>query len=344
MGRLDAEILSININAMQIYGIDLASEKFDVSFVDIDGVVKHIVVKNKRTQIEKFLDKLPCDCRIVAEHTGVYGDLLLKLADIRNIPISYVSGYEIRHSLGLVRCKSDPIDAARIREYGERYEDKLEDTHFPSETMYELRELYATRRLLVQQRKQIQAMLKGDDHRPDISITAQNIKQEMMRELSSQITALEKKMEELINNDEELSKSAAITQSIPGIGPVTATELIIKTDNFKRVSTAKKCATLAGIAPFPNSTGKSDKGSHVSHMGDRELKTLLFLCARTAVFHFEKMRIYKIKKHDIEHKHMFVVFNNVANRLLKILYSLIKKGEMYNPTHIPQDPRLKMSV
>ena len=67
---------------MQIYGIDLASEKFDVSFVDSNGQARHLVVKNTRSQIEKFLDKLPEDCRLVAEHTGVYGDTLLKMADI----------------------------------------------------------------------------------------------------------------------------------------------------------------------------------------------------------------------------------------------------------------------
>ena len=94
----------------------MASEKFDVSFVDSEGKIRHIVVKNTKSQIEKFLDKLPEDSRIVAEHTGVYGDLLLMLADIRNIPVSYVSGYAVRHSMGLVRGKSDPADAARIRE------------------------------------------------------------------------------------------------------------------------------------------------------------------------------------------------------------------------------------
>ncbi|WP_300897461.1 IS110 family transposase, partial [uncultured Duncaniella sp.] len=125
---------------------------------------------------------------------------------------------------------------------------------------------------------------------------------------------------------------------------VTATELIIKTGNFKRVGTAKKCATLAGIAPFPNSTGKSDKGSHVSHMGDKQLKSLLFMCANSAILHFEKMRIYKMKKHEVEHKHIFVVLNNVANRLLKILYALIKKGEMYDPKYLQADPRLKTQV
>ena len=328
---------------MQIYGIDLASEKFDVSFVDSDGKIKHIVVKNTKSQIEKFLDKLPEDCRIVAEHTGVYGDLLLMLADVRAIPVSYVSGYEIKHSMGLVRGKSDPVDAARIREYGERHADKLEDTHFPSATIYELRELYATRRLLVHQRKQLQTVLLSDQKRPKQSEAAQKVKQEMVEQLNKQITSLEKKMTELIDNDDELSKTSAIARSIPGIGPVTATELIIKTDNFQRVKTAKKCATLAGISPFPNATGKTDKGCHVSHMGDKQLKTLLYLCARSAVVHFEKMRVYKMKKYNVEHKHIYVVLNNVANRLLKILYALVKKGEMYDSSYLPKDPRLKLA-
>ena len=83
----------------QIYGIDLASEKFDVSFVDERGKAKHIVVKNIRTQVERFLDNLPEDAHIVAEHTGVYGDLLLLEANIRGTAISYVSGYEIRHRM-----------------------------------------------------------------------------------------------------------------------------------------------------------------------------------------------------------------------------------------------------
>lgn len=320
----------------------MASEKFDVSYTDSEGKARLIVVKNTRTQIEKFLDRLPEDCRLVAEHTGVYGDLLLKLADIRGIHISYVSGYEIKHSMGLVRGKSDPIDAARIRLYGERNADRLEDTHFPSETLYGLKELYATRRLLVQQRKQIQAMLESDRHRPDRNSVAQDSKLEMVKQLSSRIASIEEEMERMIEEDDELSKTSAIARSVPGIGPVTSTELIIKTDNFKRVSTAKKCATLAGIAPFPNSTGKSDKGTHVSHMGDKQLKSLLFMCAQSAVVHFEKMRVYKMKKYDVEHKHFFVVLNNVANRLLKILYALVKKGEMYNPMYIPRDPRLKI--
>lgn len=327
---------------MQIYGIDLACDKFDVSFVNAEGKEKHLVVKNTFSQIEKFLDKLPDDAHIVAEHTGVYGDLLLYLADTRGIAISYVSGYAVRHSMGLVRGKSDPLDCSRIREYAERNPDKLEITHFPSETLYKLRELHATRRLLVDMRKILITTQAGDKKRPIHSEVAEQAKMETLESLSYQISKVEKEMLQLIESDENLRNTSAIVQSVPGIGPVTATLLIIKTDNFTRVSTAKKCATLAGIAPFPNSTGKSDKGNHISNMGDKELKTLLFLCAKSAMCCFEKMRIYKMKKYNVEKKHFFIVLNNIANRLLKILYALVKKGEMFNPTFVPKDPRLKL--
>lgn len=327
---------------MQIYGIDLASEKFDVSFL-LNGKEKHITVKNTFSHIEKFLDKLPDDARLVAEHTGVYGDLLLYLADNRGIPVSYLSGYEIKHSMGLVRGKSDPLDCVRIREYGERNADRLVDTHFPSESLYRLRELYATRRMLVEMRKMMLTTQEGDKKRPIRSDVAERVKEESVAHLSEQIAEVEGEMQRIINEDEELHKNSTIVQSIPGIGAVTATDLIIKTDNFKRVSTAKKCATLAGISPWPNSTGKTDKGCHVSHMGDKELKSLLFMCARSASECFGKIHVYKMKKLEVEKKHYFLVMNNIANRLLKIMYSMIKKGELFNPDFMPRDPRLKLA-
>lgn len=329
---------------VQIYGIDLASEKFDVSFLNEDGRICHKIVKNSKSQIGKFLDELPENAWLVAEHTGVYGDMLLYMASARGVRVSYVSGYEIKHSSGLTKGKSDKADAAMIRNYGERHMDKLERTEFPSEALYKLKELHATRRILVQQRKQMYTMLKGDAKRPIHSDTAASIKDRIMAEQDKAIEDIEEEMQRIIDNNQDLSKTSVIARSVPGIGKVTSTELIIKTDNFQRVSTARKCASLAGIAPFPNSTGKCDKGNHVSGLGDKELKTLLFMCAQSAANHFEKMRVYKMKKLDVERKHFFVVMNNIANRLLKILYALVKSGKMYDPMYRPRDPRLKLSI
>lgn len=65
------------------------------------------------------------------------------------------------------------------------------------------------------------------------------------------------------------------------------------------------------------------------------------MCARSAVAHFERMRLYKIKKLDIERKHYFVVMNNVAKKLVLIIYALIKSGRTYDPLFLPADPRLR---
>lgn len=325
----------------QIYGIDLASEKFDVSYPDEKGKKKHKVVKNERAAIEKFLSTLPEDAWIVAEHTGAYGDLLLFLADLHGIRISYVNGYEIKHSAGLTKGKSDKADSAMIRDYGERHIDRLVLTHFPSETMYRLRQAYTARRLLVKQRKELETTLHVDARSPLENDRLASVKNQVLAELNAAIKEVEDEMERLIQSDEELARSAAIARSVPGIGMVTSTEIIIKTGNFKRVSTAKKCASLAGIAPFPNATGKTDKGNHVAAMGDKQLKSLLFMCAMSSVTNSDRMRVYKMKKMDVERKHFFLVMNNIANKLLKTLYALVKKGEMFNSNYLPRDPRLK---
>lgn len=48
-----------------------------------------------------------------------------------------------------------------------------------------------------------------------------------------------------------------------------------------------------------------------------------------------------MKKLDVEKKHFFVVMNNIANRLLKIIYALVRKGEMFDPNFVTIDPRLE---
>ena len=137
----------------QIYGIDLAKEKFDISFIDIDGKLVDLIVKNRYSSIVTFLSKLPSNVCLCAENTGVYGELLVFLSNIMSIEICLNTGYEIKHSLGLLKGKSDKLDARRIREYGERFGDKLKPARISSETMSELKELHKLREQLVKEKK-----------------------------------------------------------------------------------------------------------------------------------------------------------------------------------------------
>ncbi len=322
----------------QIYGIDLSKEKFDVNFTDSKGILKEKEINNNYTAICKFLSQTQKDAVLCIEHTGIYGDLLVFIANSFNIQICAIPGYEIKHSLGIQKGKSDPIDASRIREYGQRFRDKLVETKFCSEELHELKELHSLRSMLVKQHKMLQTHGKEKDRAPYCSVKVKLVSQEVLRTLSTQIQEVESQIQEIIDNDQELAENSRLIQSIKGIGAITANELIIKTHNFKKINTARKASSFAGVCPFPNSSGKMVKKSKVSPMSDKKLKSLLFLCASTAIQHNKDMKHYYERK-IAEGKPSFLVLNNIANKLLRTIYAVIESRQMWDPMYICMDPR-----
>ena len=260
---------------LRIYGIDLSQKKFDVSFLNENGENVHKVIKNNLNGILKFLDNLPDDALLCAEHTGVYGELLVFLSGCMKVQIALSTGYQIRHSLGLQKGKSDKIDSARIREYGERFEDKLTLVSYPDESLKELKDLFKLRSQLVKERKMLATHEKRMLHMPYNSIKAHRVTSNMLDHLNLSITELEKDLWHIIDSDIDLRRNYNLITDIIGVGQITACDLIVKTDNFKTINTARKAASYSGICPFPNSSGKMVGKSKVSHMADKELKSLL---------------------------------------------------------------------
>ncbi len=279
-----------------IYGIDLSKKKFDVSLRGKTGDNIHKVIKNNLDGIVKFLNDLPDDAMLCAEHTGVYGDLLLYLCGCLDIPIALATGYQIRHSLGLLKGKSDKIDSIRIREYGERFGDKLTTISFPTEAMCELKVLFKLRSQLVQERKMLITHEKRTVHMPYNSLKAHRITQSMIECLNCSISDLETEIRQIIESDVDLRRNYNLITDIIGIGPVTTCDLIVKTGNFKMITTARKAASYSGVCPFPNSSGTMVKKSRVSHMADKELKSLLYLCAVSATRKNPEYRLYFERK------------------------------------------------
>lgn len=323
---------------MQIYGIDLSKEKFDVAYLNTSGEEKLKVVDNELNSISKFISKLPKDCWICAEHTGNYSDLLVFLCNQEGIPISLVPGYTVKHSLGIVKGKSDPIDAKKIREFGTRFSDKITKTFFHTENIAELRELHALRNQLVKARKLLTTSNKGRKHLPFQSISTQKHAVETINEIEKQIKSVEEEMDSIIQESEELFKNFKLATSIPGVGPVITTELIIKTGNFKAIDTAKKASSFAGVCPFPNASGKMVGKSKTNNLADKKLKSFLFMGAKAAAKHNPDFRLYFQRK-TLEGKHYYLIMNNISNKMLRTIYSVINNNKPYERNYITKDPR-----
>lgn len=327
----------------QIYGIDLSQEKFDVNFLKPTGKEQHLVVKNNLKGITSFLESVPQGAVLCAEHTGVYGELLLFIASCMSIPISLTSGYTIKHSLGLQKGKSDKLDARRIREYGERFFDKLKLVTYGIEDLKELKELNALRSQLVKERKMLVTHEKAKKHQPYNSIKAHKIAVALQQNLDRSIQEVEREIAAIIASNSEMASNYQLATSIMGIGQVTTCELIIKTGNFKEIGTARKAASYAGICPFPCESGKLVKKSRVSPMADKELKTLLYLCSVAAISRNPEYHLYYLKKKQ-EGKPYFLIMNNVANKLLRTVYGLINSRKEYTLGYVNDDPRHQRKV
>lgn len=311
-------------------------EKFDVSY--IDQKEKKVQVKNKLKDIAKFLSKVPAGAILCAENTGVYGDLLVFLCNQMDIKIAMIPGYTIKHSLGLVKGKSDPIDAGRIREYGERFYDKLTFKEYDSEEIIELKALHVFRHQLVKARKSLRTGEHSRTKMPMQSISVNHHVNQALICLDSEIESIEKEMLRIILSNEDLNESYELATSVKGVGPVITTELIIKTGNFKNIDTAKKAASYAGVCPFPNESGKMVGKGKTSPFADKQLKTLLHMGTKSAVKHNKEYRLYYQKK-QLEGKEHYLIMNNISNKMLRTIYSVIKNKTPYSQDYICLDPR-----
>lgn len=331
---------------MQIYGIDLAKSKFDVSYPRFDSkgaslTPGHKVVQNTPSDIVKFLKKLPEDTALVAEHTGVYGELLHKLCDENNVPIAYVGGYVIHtYNYAPDRRKTDELDCAVLREFGERFADKLHFNKLPSAELRELKRLATHRERLVETRKQYLTAKKTEDESPTTCAVLDGSFRHMLEALDKDISDVESRMLEIIRENEELKRNFEIVTSVKGIGPVTAVDIILNTCNFTRINTAREYACYAGTAPFEKSSGTSvNKGAHVSRIGCRRAKSLLYMCAETARRFNHDIGLYYEKRTKKDKKHHFYVLNAIANKLLRVVFALVRKGTKFDPNYKPVDPR-----
>lgn len=298
-------------------------------------------MKNHLKGISKFIEELPKGAYLCAEHTGCYGDLLVFICNQMHVPISLVPGYTIKHSLGLVRGKSDPIDSRKMKEFGVRFFDKLRLTEYHSEEIAELRELHALRSQFVKSRKLLLTSENGRKHLPFQSINVNKHTKNALDTLTQEIKDIEHEIISIILNSKELSKSFNLATSISGVGPVITIELIIKTGNFKVIDTAKKASSYAGVCPFPNSSGNMMGKSKTSHLADKRLKSLLYMGAKAAVKHNPEFRLYFQRK-TLEGKHYFLIMNNISNKMVRTIYSVIKNNKPYDKNYSQRDPREKL--
>ena len=111
-----------------------------------------------------------------------------------------------------------------------------------------------------------------------------NVKKSLLV-LKEEQKAVELQITQLIETNARLKELFDLMVSVPGIGPVIATELLITTNEMQTISDdPEKLACHAGVNPFEHHSGSSIRGkTKVSHQARKRLKSLIHMGAMPAI-------------------------------------------------------------
>jgi transposase len=317
-------------------GIDLAKETFQATLT-LDGVnISETKVENNSKSIRSYFQDLrkkfsPSQLMVCIEHTGIYSNPLLDYLTEKGIKVCVESALQIKKSQGIKRGKSDKVDARRIAQYLHKNHQQVKFWH-PSRTVIQkIKALLVVRERLVKTRVQLATPIKESENYIEESLRKNIIKccQNTLHSLTKDILKVEREIDILIKQDNKLEQEVQLATSIPGVGNITALNIIVASNEFESISEVKKFACYAGVAPFEYTSGTTIRGkTRVSKLANMTVKKLLNLSAMSAVQHCYDLKIYYTRK-VAQGKNKMSVLNAVRNKLISRIYACVKNKRMY---------------
>ena len=331
-------------------GIDLAKNVFQVHGIHEDGSVAF----NKplrRAQMLPFFAKLdPCLIGIEACGSSHYWarELAVLGHEVKLMPATYVKAY-------VKRGKSDAADAAAICEAVTR--PSMRFVAIKSQEQQAFVSLHRVRQALISQRTQLANMIRGllaefgitiargIDHLRrfaremqagellDMPHTAEEVIAllcDQLIDLDQRIARLDKAIRELARKDER----AALLQTIPGIGPVTASAIVATIGSGRQFRSARDFAAWVGLTPLNKSSGGKQVLGRISRMGDHYLRSLLVNGMASRVRHAKQRpdRADPWLRSLLERKPAKLAAVAMANKTARIAWAVLTNGEPFRET------------
>ena len=273
-------------------GIDVSKLTFDVALLSADNdqqTFHHVFTNDEKGMqaMEFFLKETVAgynhsDTLFCMESTGMYCNALLIFFKEINAHVWVENALQIKRSSGIIRGKQDKIDARRIALYAYKNVGSARLWKPTREIVGQIRNLASLRDRMVQTQKKLQTPIDEFTAIGDTKMAALLSKSisKSLKAIESDIKQIEDKIKALMRKDESLGHLFKLVSSVVGIGFVTATNLIIHTNEFAVMNDARKLACFCGVAPFAHQSGTSIRGkTRVSHMANKKLKTNLHMAS-----------------------------------------------------------------
>lgn len=327
------------MNYQWFIGIDVSKLFLDITVLEGPEMKCYLQIGNNEKQIRSFLRMLVHDQKLgldqtvfCMEHTGIYNAHFLKVMEDQKLAVCLEASVQIKQSGGLQRGKNDKIDSHRIALYAYKNRDFLKLWKPERMVISKLRTLCSLRERLLNAKKQLTTAVKEDAgfmHKKIRSQTARCCKQTLAA-LQSDLKKTNEAIDVLIDTDERLKELFSYIESVPGVGRVTAAEIVINTNEFNRINNPRKYACYAGVAPFEHMSGTSVRGkTRTSKKANMRSKSLLHMASLVASRYCQDLRDYYERK-VAEGKNKMNVLNAVKNKIIHRVFACVNQKRKYD--------------
>lgn len=320
----------------QFIGIDISKEYFDAAIYIDANSYKHNQFDNTKKGVNQFIKWMKnegCgveETLICMEHTGIYKNILVDVLLSKNCNLWVEMAYRIIKSSGIQRGKNDKVDSTRIALYAKKNQEEAKLFKASKDVLDKIQVLLGQRDMNIAHKSAMEVRtkeLKGFNDEL-YKVLSKNDKA-ILKALENVIKAIEKQLNTLVRENQDVSEIFDCVTSVRGVGDVTAMFLICYTNAFTSFETPRQLASYCGVVPFEYTSGKSIRGKpRVHFMANKKLKKLLHMCALSSVKHDPEIGAYYERK-VAEGKHKMLVLNNVRNKLVQRICSCVRDRKAY---------------
>jgi len=213
--------------------------------------------------------------RVVYEATGAYHSGLERALGAL-LPLVKVNPLQARRFAQAqgVRAKTDAVDAKMLAVMGNAF--VLDPDEPATKLQHDLKELRAFRSGLIKDRTRIMSRQKTQT----LSIICRQSKARLAQ-VDKHIAEIDVEVNRLIQSSDTMARSMKILRSIPGIGAVCASTILIEMPEIGRMD-RKQVASLTGVAPMTRQSGKW-RGKSFIQGGRKVVRNALYMPALVAM-------------------------------------------------------------
>lgn len=318
-------------------GIDIAAETFAASIYQSpeSPILTKEDLHNSPTGFEVLIGwlkqhKLSAKNSIICmEATGVYSEAITYYLTAKGFSVTVEPPLKVKRAFEISGHKTDAVDSKQIAEYAYRFKDELRIWEPKKEIVEKIKQLLVTREQFVKQKVTISNELYAyKKHVVQVPLIIKALR-DSLDQTNKHIVTIEKELNRYIKKDKDIFKRTNTLESISGFGTLLSANIIAITDDFNQMPGYKTLAAFIGIAPYKHRSGSSIRKKDRSRKyGPSRARKLLRLAAQSVATHDKTFRKYYLRK-IAEGKAKSLVLNNIANKLLKLAYTMVKNDTNY---------------